>query len=130
TYVRTLAMDSVIYVLMGGMALALQVLSNNKFLGYALLILVLVLQTALGLMDYTHNLYTFGGWPNAPYSDMNGYGHFVGPQLAFQAYWGLFLVALLLLCTALWVRGVGGDRRQRWALARQRLHGPLGIALG
>ncbi|HET8819530.1 MAG TPA: ABC transporter permease subunit, partial [Xanthomonadaceae bacterium] len=129
-YLKTLAMDSVIYVLMGGLALALQVLSNNKFLGYALLILVLALQTALGLMDLTHNLYTFGGWPNAPYSDMNGYGHFLVGQLAFQAYWALFLLALLLLCTALWVRGVGGGRKQRVALARQRLSGRLGLALG
>ena len=129
-YLQTLALDSVIFVLMGGMALALQVLSNNKFLGYALLILVLVLQTALGLMDFTHNLYNFGGWPNAPYSDMNGYGHFLAGQLAFQAYWALFLLALLLLCTALWVRGTGGGRGQRLALARQRLHGPLGVALG
>ena len=126
---KTLAMDSVIYVLMGGLALALQVLSNNKFLGYALLVLVLVLQTVLGLMDYTHNLYNFGGWPNAPYSDMNGYGHFLAGQLAFQAYWALFLLALLLLCTALWIRGVGGGRKQRIALAKQRLHGRLGLAL-
>ena len=129
-YLQTLALDSVVYIVMGGLALALQVLSNNKFLGYALLILVLVLQTALGLMDYTHNLYNFGSWPNAPYSDMNGYGHFLAGQLAFQAYWALFLLGLLLLCTALWVRGVGGGRGQRIALAKQRLHGRLGVALG
>lgn len=82
-YLRSLAMDSVIYLLMGGLALVLQVLTNNKFLGYALLIVVMIGQGVLGMLDYTQNLYNFGGWPNAPYSDMNGYGHFLPGQLAF-----------------------------------------------
>ena len=128
-YLKTLALDSVVYLLMGGMALVLQVLSNNKFLGYALLILLLIGQSVLGLLDYTQNLYNFGSWPIAPYSDMNGYGHFLAGQLAFQGYWALFLLALLLLCAALWVRGVDSGWRQRLRLARQRLHGRLGVAL-
>src|SRR5690606_32257089 len=113
-YAKTLAADSIIYVLMGGLALVLQVLTNNKFVGYALLILVLVGQSVLGLLDLTNNLYNFGSWPNAPYSDMNGYVHFMPAQLWFQAYWGLFLLALLLLASAFWVRGVAMGRRQRW----------------
>jgi ABC-type transport system involved in multi-copper enzyme maturation permease subunit len=128
-YVETLLLQSVGFILMGGLALALQVFTNNKFIGYALLVLVLVLQTVLGLLDYTHNLYNFDGWPAAPYSDMNGFGHFLVPQLWFKAYWGLFVVALLLLASALWVRGTGDSARQRWALAKQRLHGRLGVAL-
>ena len=128
-YLKTLAVDSVVYVLMGGLALVLQVFTNNKFVGYALLIMVLIAQSVLGMMDYTHNLYTFGNWPIAPYSDMNGYGHFLSAQLWFQAYWGLFLLALLLLASALWVRGVAMGRKQRWSLARQRLRSPLGAGL-
>lgn len=128
-YVKTLALNSVVYILMGGMALVLQVLSNNKFVGYALLIVLLIGQSVLGMLDYTQNLYNFGSWPNAPYSDMNGYGHFVTGQLAFQGYWALFLLVLLLLCAALWVRGVDSAWRQRLRLARQRLRGPLGAGL-
>lgn len=128
-YAKTLAVDSTIYVLMGGLALVLQVLTNNKFVGYALLILVLVGQSVLGLLDLTNNLYNFGSWPNAPYSDMNGYGHFLPAQLWFQAYWGLFLLALLLLASAFWVRGVAMGRRQRWSLGRQRIRGRTGVAL-
>ena len=128
-YVEVLLVNSIIYVLMGGLALCLQVFTNNKFAGYALLILVMVLQAALGALDFTQNLYTFGGWPNAPYSDMNGYGHFLAPQLWFQAYWGLLLLALLLLSAALWVRGTSLGGRQRISLARQRLRGPLGVGV-
>ncbi|MDQ3206848.1 MAG: ABC transporter permease subunit [Pseudomonadota bacterium] len=128
-YVKMLAVDSIIYILMGGLALVLQVLSNNKFVGYALLILVLIGQSVLELMDFTNLLYNFGSAPNAPYSDMNGYGHFLSPQLWFDFYWGLFLLALLLLASAFWVRGVAMERRQRWSLARQRLHGRSGATL-
>ncbi len=129
-YAQTLLVDSSIYILMGGLALALQVLSNNKFIGYGLIVLVMVLQSVLGTMDFTHNLYNFGSWPIAPYSDMNGYGHFLSGQLWFQGYWGLFLLSLLILCAALWVRGVSDGRIERFALARQRLSGRLGVALG
>lgn len=129
-YLKALALGSVIYVLMGGLSLVLQVLTNNKFLGYALLIVVLIGQTALGLLDYTQNLYNFGGWANAPYSDMNGFGHFLPGQLAFQAYWSLLLVALLFVASAFWVRGVSTGLRQRLVLAGRRLRGPTGLGAG
>ena len=126
-YLRILAVDSVVYVLMAGLALALQVFSNNKFVGYALMILVMIGQSVLSLMDYSNNLYNFGSWPNAPFSDMNGYGHFLPAQLWFQAYWGAFVVVLLLLAATFWVRGVANTSRQRRALAGQRMTGKLRV---
>jgi ABC-2 type transport system permease protein len=127
-YAKTLGLNSLIFVLMGGLALCLQVFTNNKYAGYALLVVVLIGQIVLGTLDFTHNLYNYASAPNAPYSDMNGYGHFLKGQLWFQAYWGLFLVLLLLLSAAFWVRGVGGGMHERLRLARQRLRGPLGAA--
>ncbi|WP_298573629.1 M1 family aminopeptidase [uncultured Luteimonas sp.] len=127
-YGKALLLDSVPFVLMGGMALVLQVLANNKFIGYGLLVLVALSQIVLDVLDFTHNLYTFGSWPNAPYSDMNGYGHFLQGQLWFQGYWGVLLLALLLLSAGLWVRGVDQGRRQRWAQLRTRMRGGLGVA--
>ena len=127
-YTRTLLLNGIFFVLMGGMALCLQVFTNNRYVGYALLVLVLIGQIVLGTLDFTHNLYNYASAPNALHSDMNGYGHFLKGQLWFQAYWGLCLLLLLLLSAALWVRGVGGSVRERLRLARQRLRGPLGPA--
>ena len=128
-YAKILAVDSVVYVLMAGLALALQVFSNNKFVGYALLILVMIGQSVLGLLDLSNNLYNFGSWPNAPFSDMNGYGHFLRTQLWFQGYWGAFVVLLLLLAAAFWVRGIANAGKQRRALARARITGGLRASL-
>jgi ABC-type transport system involved in multi-copper enzyme maturation permease subunit len=128
-YVKILALNSIAYLLMGGLALVLQVFTNNKFIGYGLLIAILVAQGVLGMMDFSHNLYTYGSAPNAQYSDMNGYGHFLTAQLWFTVYWSLFLAALLILASAFWVRGVALTGRDRVALARQKLRGKSGLAL-
>ena len=128
-YASEVLLGSVPFVLMGGLALVLQVLSNNKFIGYALLIAWLVLQGTMGFLDFDHNLYNYGASPEAPYSDMNGYGHFLVARLWFQSYWGAVLLALLLVSAAFWVRGVVPSRRERFKLARQRLAGGRGLAL-
>lgn len=127
-YAQTLLLDSIGFVLMAGLALCLQVFTGNKYAGYGLLILVLILQAALGALDFTHNLYSYAGSPGAPYSDMNGFGHFLGPKLWFQGYWGLFLAILLMLSAAMWVRGTSGGFRERVRVARARMRGPLGAA--
>src|SRR5690606_1303611 len=87
------------------------------------------LQATLGFLDFDHNLYSYGSAPAAPYSDMNGYGHFLVARLWFQSYWGVFLLALLLVSAAFWVRRVAPSRRVRFKVARRRLAGPSGWAL-
>ena len=71
-------------------------------------------QGVLDALDFSHNLYIVGGAPNAPWSDMNGYGHFLPGQLSFQAYWALFMVALLAVAT-----GVIGGLVPAWSAARR-----------
>ncbi|MFZ5637688.1 MAG: ABC transporter permease/M1 family aminopeptidase [Pseudomonadota bacterium] len=127
-YAKTLLLDTIPLVLLAGLGLCLQVFTNNKFVGYALLVAVMLGQGVLAAMDFTHNLYNYGNAPSAPYSDMNGYGHFLTARLAFLAYWALLLTTLLLLSAALWVRGNSGTARERLRQARVRLRGPLGVA--
>lgn len=117
------------FVLMGLCAVALQVLSNNKFIGYLLIVLVMVSQMVMGMLHFDHNLYTFAGVPAARYSDMNGYAHFIEGWAWYTAYWTLFTLALLIVAKAFWVRGMAPAWRERVRLARQRLRGAPGLAL-
>jgi ABC-2 type transport system permease protein len=128
-YIKTLLLDAIPFVLMGGLALVLQVLCNHKFIGFGALIAMLVLRSVLGLLAFEHNLYNYASAPAAPYSDMNGYGHFLRAHLWFQGYWALALLVLLLLSSAFWVRGVTPTHRDRRTLAWQRLRGRGAIAL-
>ena len=105
--------DSMPFVLMAVAAVFLQVISNQKFIGYALFILVFVLQTVLVSVHLEHNLYTFAGAPALTYSDMNGFGHFLLPWAWFNVYWSVFAAMLLVISAAFWVRG----SRRRGAVA-------------
>lgn len=129
TWIKILLNGSIFYGLMAMLALALQGITHNKFAGYALVIVVLIAQGVLDALDFSHNLYIIGGAPNAPWSDMNGYGHFLPGQLWFQAYWALFMAALLAVATALWVRGTETTWGRRMKAMRARLRGPVGGVL-
>ncbi|WP_363797772.1 M1 family aminopeptidase [Lysobacter firmicutimachus] len=128
-YLQGLLVNSTPFVLMGGLALAMQVLTNNRFAGYGVIILVLVVKAGMRYLHLEHNLYNYGHAPAVPYSDLNGYGHFLEPRLWFTGYWGLFLLALLLLSAAFWVRGVAPGWRGRMAVARERLRGRPSLVL-
>lgn len=129
-YVRMLALNAIPFVLMAVLALFLQVLANNKFLGY-LLCIVWFAASSLGfhLLHWDHNLYNYGSAPDVPYSDMNGFGHFIVGALWFYAYWGCLAVALVVGAALLWVRGTGTAWRARWREAWRRLNAPLAAAL-
>ncbi|HEX8404647.1 MAG TPA: ABC transporter permease, partial [Duganella sp.] len=128
-YLKGVLLESAFFVLMGLFALALQVLTNNKFIGYLLVILLMVSQIVLGVMHFDHNLYNFGKLPGLRYSDMNGYGHFLKGWAWYGLYWSLFTVSALILAQAFWVRGLARQWRARVRLAGTRLRGGAGVAL-
>ncbi|GFE89110.1 ABC transporter permease/M1 family aminopeptidase [Steroidobacter agaridevorans] len=123
-FLQAAFIDSWPWVLMGALALFLQVVSNQKFIGYLLLILVLLAQIVLSRIGYEHNLYLYGGAPAMTYSDMNGYGHLLQPFAWFQTYWTLFAAMLIVLANAFWVRGTASNWSRRWRDALRSLRGP------
>ena len=106
-----------------------QVASGKKFIGYMLMILYLISGIVLGSLDFDHNLYNYAGAPNAPYSDMNGYGHFIEPLFWFNLYWAFAAAVLTALAVLLWVRGTDTSWKKRLQIARDRFRGPVRVAL-
>ncbi len=109
------------FLLIAVLALFLQVVTNNKYVGFLLMALYFVAQPVLGALHYQHNLFYYAGAPGAPYSDMNGFGHFVEPVAWFYLFWSLVAVLLLAGIHLLWVRGKETRLSTRLALAQQRL---------
>ncbi|MEE2525774.1 M1 family aminopeptidase [Hyphobacterium sp. HN65] len=91
--------------LLAALAIFAQVLFNNRWLGMAALLVYQIVSIVMANIGLDHNLYTYGNAPGAPYSDMNGYGHFLGIQLWFYAYWGFWALLLLVFSYLLWSRG-------------------------
>jgi ABC-2 type transport system permease protein len=106
--------------LVTALAFIMQVLFNQKYVGFVGVMLWFVLNRALPALDFEHRLYRFASVPPPTYSDMNGYGHFVKPLAFFNAYWILFVGIMLVISHLLWVRGTEGGLRQRLQVARQR----------
>jgi hypothetical protein len=114
------------FALVAVMALTIHTVVNHKYVGHFVLILYLIgLPILMGIFGYDHNLYDFGSDPGTPYSDMNGYGHFLGPFVWFKLYWAAFAVLLAVASALVWQRGPEGGVRRRLKSARLRLSRPV-----
>jgi ABC-2 type transport system permease protein len=101
------------------MSMAVQVIINNKYAGYFVAVLILMLiPFAFGLLEWNTPLLLFNSsGPRLPYSDMNGYGHSLFPFLVFKTYWTAFCIALVIISNLLWVRGKEKGFRNRIRIA-------------
>ena len=107
--------------LLAALAIAVQVIVNNRYLAYFLLIAgYLVGATARGY-GFDHPLLTYGYWPQATYSAMNGFGHYLLTERLFQLYWSGLALMLLVAARVLWARGVDDTWGERLRLARRNL---------
>ncbi len=87
------------------MAFFLQVVSPNKYVGMLLFMLFIIGSIVLSNFGFSHPMWQFGEAPNIPYSDINGYGHFLTAHNWFMAYWLGATLVLGALSYALWHRG-------------------------
>lgn len=111
------------------LAFFLQVMTNHKFIGYMVMILYMLSGAVMRALDLDHHLYRISQRPDAPYSDMNGYGHFLHGVFAYGAYHAFMAALMISIALLFWVRGRDSGWRFRRALAAARLRGGRGLAL-
>ncbi len=105
------------YVLL---AMFVQTMVSNKFIGHGIVIGVVVLQPILFSFGWENTLYLPGAVPSYIYSDMNGYGHFV-PALTWSiTYWLAIFAFLGVVSVAYSRRGADISLAARTRLALQR----------
>lgn len=120
-YVKGLVFDAgLAFILMGVLSFFFQTLGTNKYLGFLLMTVFFVSLLALPALDWEHVLYRFAQVPANPYSDMNGYGHFMQGMVWGYAYWCAFAILLVVAVHLFWVRGTETAFRVRGVLARRR----------
>ncbi|MGC2639567.1 MAG: M1 family aminopeptidase [Acidobacteriaceae bacterium] len=101
------------------LAMFVQTLVANKFLGHGIVIGVFVLNPILFNFGWENTLYLFGQTPPYIYSDMNGYGHFVLPLFWSITYWLAIAAFLGVLSIGLARRGAEDSLGARMRLLRQ-----------
>ncbi|MGA2903790.1 MAG: M1 family aminopeptidase [Candidatus Korobacteraceae bacterium] len=102
------------------LAIFVQTLINNKYLGHFVMVLYLIATLALPPAGFQDYLYRFAQTPFLIYSDMNGYGPFLAPIFWFRLYWAIAAVLLAIITNLLWVRGMESSWRVRMHLAGER----------
>jgi ABC-type transport system involved in multi-copper enzyme maturation permease subunit len=120
-----------LYVLLAALAMTIHVVVNHKWLGHMVVLAAFLfiggLAEALGI---EHNLLVYAGDPGWTYSDMNGFGPFVGPFVWFRLYWAAWALLLLVVAVTMRVRGRESGLRNRLREARGRFRGPVLHAAG
>jgi ABC-2 type transport system permease protein len=109
--------NGIYYCLLCILAVVIQVISPNKWLGMLLVLGVYIALLSLEPMGFDHGLYNFN-IPNPVYSDMNGFGHFAKPVFLLIAYWGAFCILLFIAGHLLYPRGNYSSVRERLGEAR------------
>lgn len=102
------------------LALFVQTVVSNKFVGHGIVIGIFVLTPILFNFGWENTLYLFGATPPYTYSDMNGYGHFVPALFWSIAYWLSISCLLATVSIALARRGSDDAWPARLRLAMQR----------
>ncbi|MEJ8803229.1 ABC transporter permease/M1 family aminopeptidase [Pontibacter sp. H249] len=112
------------YLLLCVLAMLVQVIVNNKYLGHFVMVVYYLMNIFKGQLGWEHNLYSYTSDPGITYSAMNGYGHFVWPFSVFKIYWGAFAILLAILANMLWLRGTESMIKWRFKLAALQLTRP------
>ncbi|HEY0978559.1 MAG TPA: M1 family aminopeptidase [Flavobacteriales bacterium] len=103
------------------LALLVHVLVNNKYLGFFVFILVVVLNIFVWrMLDVESNLVILFGSPGLDYSDMSGFGASFKHWLFFRIYWIVFAGILLYVAYLFLVQGNDTEAGWRMRSAKQR----------
>jgi ABC-2 type transport system permease protein len=116
------------YLLFALLALVVQGLVNQKYVGHLLAVLAYVFIGFGPLVGIRHNLLVYGAGPGWSYTDMRGFDPSLGPWLWFKLYWAAWALLLAVVGRLLWMRGMEGGLAVRLRLARDRWTRPTARA--
>jgi ABC-type transport system involved in multi-copper enzyme maturation permease subunit len=125
-WVLPMTADAVILAIL---AVFVQALSPNKYVGWAIMVVYLVGTITLTNMGFEHPLYQYGSTGTVQLSDMNG-AQIGGPRAWWlRLYWGSVALALCVFAHLLWRRGTETRLKVRLAQLPRRLLGAPGAVL-
>lgn len=118
-------------ILLCVLSMSIQVFFNQKFVGYIVsAILIVVLPLLASSLGWNNGLYQFNSsGPRMNYSDMNGYGHIIFSFIIFKLYWISFACILVILANLFWLRGKEKGFRNRLAIAKKSFNGKAKLAM-
>ena len=117
-------------ILLAVLAIFVQALSPNKFVGWAIMVVYFVATITLGNIGFEHPLYTYGSTGNVQLSDMNGDNVGGATGWWLRLYWSAIALILAVLAHLLWRRGTAVSLSARLRRMPSRLAGMPGLLAG
>ena len=127
---RLFLVDLPQYALLAVLAIALQSIINQKYLAYFAMVLYYIVTLTIHAFGFENPLWLYGVSPAIVYSAMNGFGHFLAIERAFDVYWGGGALMLLAVTLLLWPRGASERFSVRVQQARRDLTMPVATVFG
>ena len=125
-YLLPLGVDMAILAVL---AVFVQALSPNKYVGWGIMTIYMVATITLTNIGFEHPLYNYGATGRQQLSDMNG-AQIGGPTgWWLRLYWGAFAIALATIAHLLWRRGTETKLMPRLKRLPRRLASPAGAIL-
>ncbi|WP_435355108.1 M1 family aminopeptidase [Emticicia sp. SJ17W-69] len=125
-YFKTLFTSTLAFlVLYTLLAFFVQVMANNKFIGFAMMFVFFLTTFFLGAAGIQHPLIMFGSGSLRDYSDMNKYGHFITTFSWLKFYWLMLVIFLFVVSVILSVRGSEALLKTRLKVGKLRLTRPI-----
>ncbi len=119
-----LVIDLIGFIPLIVLSMLVHTLVNNKYLAFFVFIAILISNIYIWqALDVSSRLVRFNSTQNYTYSDMSGYGPFMGSYAWFQGYWLLFTGLLAMVAIFFWVRGQDTNWRERFGQARATFRG-------
>jgi ABC-2 type transport system permease protein len=108
------------YLLFALLVLVVQVIVNQKYIGYLVMLLVLGFIAFPSTFKVEHSMLIFGKDPGWWYTDMRGFEATIWPWLWFKAYWIAWALLLAVAAKLLWARGREQSLKYRLQVAKRR----------
>ncbi len=118
------------YMIWAFLALMVQTLIRNPYLGLFVLIVLSIGIPLLSLAGVEQPVFKYNSAPGFDYNDMNGYGDSLSRHLLYKGYWFLAGLILLIVTALFWVRGLPNGFNERLSIAKSRFKTPIAISLG
>lgn len=131
-----LGLQLIHFVIWACIAMLVQTIVKNMYLGFFLLLLMPTAVAGLRVIgDYLkwpflrESIIQFNQVPGVTvgfsYSDLAGYGAILPLYYAYKSYWLVLGIIFLLLSLLWWRRGIVDTWRERWQVVRQRFNSGL-----
>jgi len=109
-----------LYVLWTVFAFFIHIMVNKKTVAYLGIIIGWSLGIVLPMVGIADKLMILNSSTPVMYSDMNGYGHLLGPFYLFKLYWGGFALILISISYLFWINSNETSLKGRLKIAFQR----------